>query len=150
MYSFNDLDDINEQLIPLKIIADKELASVRGLNGLVYTPHFDAYMTVCIKRAKILVFLKNNGLMPLSIVELVSTELEQLYKRAQNNAVVEYKGNSYQRRFTPLKLSKSGKNVQKWAKFWLLQQDNGDIDSDWEQQIKEIWPQYFLIRSILI
>ncbi|WOH36221.1 hypothetical protein RI844_12655 [Thalassotalea fonticola] len=150
MYSFNDLDDINEQLIPLKIMADKELASVRGLNGLVFTPHFDEYMKVCIKKAEILRFLKNTNLMPLSPVEVISADLEQLYKRTQNNAVVEYKGNSYQRRFTPLKLSKSGKNVQKWAKFWLLQQDNGDINSDWEQQIKEIWPQYFLIRSILI
>ena len=39
-----DLTDINLELEPLKALADRELASIYGLTGMVYTPHIDAYM----------------------------------------------------------------------------------------------------------
>ena len=144
----SELNDINNEIIPLKEMADRETASIYGLTGMVYTPHIDAYMQVSIKKAEILASLKRQKLLPLSEVELISTALDTVYKRAKNNAVVEYKGNIYQRRFSPLKLSKSGKIVQKWAKFWLLQQSNDKIDPHWESQVREIWPTYFLIRTI--
>ena len=86
--------------------------------------------------------------MPLSEVELITTALDSLHKRAKNNAIVEYKGNNYQRRFSPLKLSKSGKSVQKWAKFWLLLLSDEKINPCWNNQVREIWPTYFLIRTV--
>jgi hypothetical protein len=148
LHLISELNEINEEIIPLKKIADKELASIYGLTGMVYTPHLDVYMQASIKRAAILVCLKKQGLIPVSEVELISAALDSLHNRVKNNASVEYKGNNYQRRFLPLKLSKSGKNVQKWAKFWLLQLPDGKVDPYWERQVREIWPAYFLIRKV--
>lgn len=148
LHVINESDEINNKLIPLKEIADRELLSIYGLTGMVYTPHLDAYMHVSIKKAEILACLKRQKILPLSEVELISIALDNMHKRAPNNAIVNYKGNNYQRRFSPLKLSKSGKIVQKWAKFWLLQLSDEKIDPDWESQVREIWPTYFLIRTI--
>lgn len=144
----SELNDINNELIPLKEMADRELISIYGLTGMVYTPHIDAYMQVSIKKAEILACLKRQKILPLSEVELITMALDNMYKRARSNDIVDYKGNNYQRRFSPLKLSKSGKIVQKWAKFWLLQLSDEKIDPDWESQVREIWPTYFLIRTI--
>lgn len=148
LYVMRDLTDINQELLPLKALADRELASIYGLTGKVYTPHIDAYMLVSIKKAEILASLKTQGYLPLSEVEVITAALDLLHKRARNNAVFEYQGNEYKRRFLPLKLSKSGKNVQKWAKFWLLQLPNGKVDPQWEREVREIWPSYFLIRTV--
>ena len=144
----SELNDINNELIPLKEMADRELISIYGLTGMVYTPHKDAYIQVSIKKAEILACLKRQKILPLSEVELITMALDNMYKRARSNDIVDYKGNNYQRRFSPLKLSKSGKIVQKWAKFWLLQLSDEKIDPDWESQVREIWPTYFLIRTI--
>lgn len=144
----SELDEINNELVPLKEMADRELISIYGLTGMVYTPHLDAYMQVSIKKAEILACLKRQKILPLSEVELISIALDNMYKRAKSNDIVDYKGNNYQRRFSPLKLSKSGKIVQKWAKFWLLQLSDEKTDPDWESQVREIWPTYFLIRTI--
>jgi hypothetical protein len=114
----------------------------------VYTPHIDVYMQVSIKKAEILSCLKSQQLLPVSEVELITAELDILHKRARSNAVFEYQGKQYKRRFSPLKLSKSGKNVQRWAKFWLLELPNGKVDPNWERQVREIWPSYFVIRTI--
>lgn len=134
--------------MPLKDLADRELASIRGLTGMVYTPYLDDYMQVAIKKAEIVSCLKNQKLLPLSEVEVIHTALNTLYSRARTRSVVEYQGRNYERRFLPLKLSKSGKNVQKWAKVWLLLDDNGRAVPAWESQVREIWPTYYLIRSI--
>lgn len=144
----SELDDINNQLIPLKELADRERVSIYGLTGMVYTPHIDTYMALAVKKSEILACLKKQKILPLSEVELTTTVLNSLYSRAKHNSVVEYQGNNYQRRFTPLRLSKSGKIVHKWAKFWLLQLSNEKMDPNWEKQVREIWPSYFLIRAI--
>ncbi|MGB2740184.1 MAG: hypothetical protein WBC60_06455 [Cognaticolwellia sp.] len=148
LHVMSDLTQVNQELEPLKALADRELASIYGLTGRVYTPHIDEYMQVSIKKAAILTSLKEQGYIPLSEVEVISAELDLLHKRARSNAVFEYNGNQYKRRFSPLKLSKSGKNVQKWAKFWLLLLPNGNVDPRWEREVREIWPSYFLIRTI--
>lgn len=155
MSKFNDkslllskLSDINSELIPLKEIADREVASISGLQGMVYTPHLDAYMSVCIKKAELLALLKTQNILPLSEVEVISAALDKLFKRAKNHSVVEYNGAHYERRFLPLKLTKSGKNVQRWAKVWLLQLPNGNPDPRWESLVREIWPRYYLIRTV--
>ncbi len=148
LHNISELYDINEQITPLKVLADRERASIYGLTGMVYTPHIDDYMQASIKKAEILACLKKQGIMELTEVELISTALDFLHKRAKNNTVVEYDGNNYQRRFSPLKLSKSGKIVRTWAKYWLLQLPSGRVDPKWESQVREIWPSYFLIRAI--
>ena len=148
LHVLSELYDINHQLMPLKDLADRELASIRGLTGMVYTPYLDDYMQVAIKKAEIVSCLKNQKLLPLSEVEVIHTALNALYSRARTRSVVEYQGRNYERRFLPLKLSKSGKNVQKWAKVWLLLDDNGRVVPAWESQVREIWPTYYLIRSI--
>ena len=148
LHSISELHDINELIIPLKALADRERAAIYGLTGMVYTPHIDDYMQASIKKAEILACLKKQGLLALSEVEVISSALDFLHKRARNNAVVEYDGNAYQRRFSPLKLSKSGKVVRTWAKYWLLQLPSGRVDPKWESQVREIWPTYFLIRTV--
>lgn len=148
LHNIGELYDINEKIIPLKALADRERTSIYGLTGMVYTPHIDDYMQASIKKAEILACLKKQGIIPLTEVELISTALDFLHKRAKNNAVVEYDGNSYQRRFSPLKLSKSGKVVRTWARYWFLQLPSGRVDPKWESQVREIWPTYFLIRAI--
>lgn len=147
-YVLSELNDINNELIPLKEMADRELAAIYGLTGMVYTPHLDAYMQVCLKKAEILASLKKQSILPLSEVELVSTALDTMHKRAKNRTVVEYEGEHYQRRFLPLKLSKSGKSIQKWARVWFLLYPDRNVDPHWESQVRELWPSYFLIRTI--
>ena len=148
LHVISELTDINNELIPLKEMADREFTATYGLTGMVYRPHLDAYMQVCVKKAEILACLKKQRILPLSKVELISATLDSLHKRAKSHAIIEYEGNHYQRIFLPLKLSKSGKIVQKWAKIWLLQQIDGKVDSTWEDEVKEIWPTYFLIRIV--
>ena len=148
LHNISELYDINEKISPLKALADRERASIYGLTGMVYTPHIDDYIQVRIKKAEILACLKKQGLMDFTEVELISTALDFLHKRAKNNTVVEYDGNNYQRRFSPLKLSKSGKVVRTWARYWLLQLPSGRVDPEWESQVREIWPTYFLIQSV--
>lgn len=147
-HSINELNDINAELVPLKALADRELVSIYGLTGMLYTPHIDTYMQVCIKKATISACLKKQGILPLSAVEQISTNLDKLHKGVRNNTVVEYEGSHYVRRVSPLKLSKSGKTVQRWAKFWLLRLPNGGIEPCWESQVREIWPTYFVIRDV--
>ena len=115
---------------------------------MVYTPHIDDFMQASIKKAAILASLKTQGLMALTEVELITAALDGLHKRARNNVVVEYEGKSYQRRFSPLKLSKSGKVVRTWARYWLLQLPNERADPNWESQVRELWPSYFLIGRV--
>lgn len=146
--SISELNTINDALVPLKKLADKELASIYGLTGKVYTPHLDTYMQAAIEKSAILACLKRQKLISVSEVEVINETLDFLHKSVKNKAVVEYNGNSYERRFTPLKLSKSGKSVQKWAKFWLLHTANGNVDPFWESEVREIWPTYFLIRTV--
>lgn len=148
LHFINELHDINEKIIPLKALADRERKAIYGLTGMVYTPYIDDYMQVSIKKSEILACLKTQGLLALSEVEVISSTLDFLHKRAKNNVVVEHDGNAYQRRFSPLKLSKSGKVVRKWARYWLLQLPSGRVDPKWESQVREIWPTYFLIRAI--
>mgnify|MGYP006970137873 CR=1 FL=1 len=144
----SELIAIDIELVPLKKLANKELASIYGLTGKVYTPHIDAYMQASIKKAAILACLKNQGILAITEVERITAILDCLHKKEKNNAIVEYNGQHYKRQFSPLKLSKSGKVVQKWAKFWLLQCSDNRSDPIWEKQVREIWPSYFLIRTL--
>jgi len=85
----SELFDVNCELIPLKEMADRELTSIRGLTGMVYRPHLEAYMQVCVKKAEILACLKRQNILPLSKVELISYTLDNLHKRARSHAIIE-------------------------------------------------------------
>lgn len=146
MYSIDDLNNINTELLPLKAIAERERKSIYGLTGKIYTPHIDVCTQVSIKKAQILLYLKKKGDIAFSDVELISEKLDISHNRAKNHAVVEHEGVNYERRFSPLKLSKSGKIVRKWAKYWLRHENNGEVDRQWENNVKEIWPEYFCIN----
>lgn len=148
MYTLDDLTHINTELQPLKILADRELQSIYGLTGKVYTPHIDVYTGVSLKKAAILFDLKTRGVIPFSDVEIISAKLKVLHPRARSNGIVEYDNQNYTCKYSPLKLSKSGKSVRKWAKYWLLKNADGTLNSDWKAQVKEIWPEYFVIRSV--
>jgi hypothetical protein len=148
MFSINDLDSINKELQPLQILADRELRSIYGLSGQVYTPHIDTHNALCLKKAGILLNLKNNGLMPFTEVEIISEQLMILHRQVKNYEIVEYDGHTYECRYSPLKLSKSGKSVRKWAKYWLRQLADGTTDNQWKNLVKEIWPEYFFIRKV--
>jgi|TARA_B110000091_G_scaffold54338_1_gene59636 hypothetical protein len=147
MFTINDLDSINKELQPLRVLADRELRSIYGLTGEVYTPHINNHTQVCIKKACILSDLKNNGIIPFSEVEIISEKLMILHQKVKNHQIVEYNGHSYKCRYSPLKLSKSGKSVRKWAKYWLRLLVNGQTDDQWENLVKEIWPEYFIIKN---
>lgn len=150
MYSLDDLNAINLELEPLKELADRELRSLYGLKGKMYTPHIDTYNTVCLKRATISSHLKSTGVIPVTEVETISAALKLLHRRAKSRDIVEYDGNQYECCFSPLKMSKTGKIVRKWAKFWLKKSANGETDQDWERQVREIWPENFTIRNLEI
>ena len=147
MYSVSDLNNINDEIRPLKELADRELKSIYGLSGEVYTPHIDTYNDVSLRRAKILFGLKSNGVIPFSEVETISAKLMILYRKAKKCEVVEYNGYNYECQFSPLKLSKTGKVVRKWAKYFLKKTANGQTDEEWENQVREIWPENFIIRN---
>jgi hypothetical protein len=147
MFSINDLDNINKELQPLKILADRELSSIYGLSGEVYTPHIDVHTEMCVKKAGILIYLKNNGLIPFTEVEIISEKLMISHQKVKNHQIVEYDGYSYKCRYSPLKLSKTGKSVRKWSKYWLRLLNNGQTDDQWENLVKEIWPEYFIIKN---
>jgi len=147
MYSVSDLNNINDEIRPLKELSDRELQSIYGLSGEVYTPHIDTYNKVSIKKAKILSYLKKNGVLPFTEVETISAKLMVLHRKAKNGEVVEYDGYNYECQFSPLKLSKTGKVVRKWAKYWLKKTANDETDKEWENHVREIWPENFTIRN---
>jgi len=147
MYSVNDLNNINDEIRPLKELADRELKSIYGLSGEVYTPHIDAFNEVSLRRAKILFSLKSNGIIPFSEVETISAKLMVLHCKVKSCEIVELDGNNYECQFSPLKLSKTGRVVRKWAKYFLKKTADGQRDEEWEKQVREIWPENFIIRS---
>ncbi len=46
-------------------------------------------------------------------------QLDKRYPKAESRQIVEFEGRRYQRRFTPVSKSLSGKTVKEWAKSWL-------------------------------
>ena len=70
------------------------------------------------KLAEIIAYLRANGTMPKTRHELLEERLDLLYPEAVSREIVDYEGQRYQRRFTPLKRGKGG-GVVKWEKSWL-------------------------------
>jgi hypothetical protein len=82
----------------------------------------DKYRTpVSEARAKVATIeasLKAAGLIPLSEHEQLERTLDTLYPKAASRQVVEHEGNRYQKYFTPVSKSLSGKTVKAWNQGW--------------------------------
>lgn len=74
------------------------------------------------KTALILADLKARGAIPLTDQEQLEKTLDQLHPDARSKEIVEYEGLRYQRRFSPVSKSLSGKTVKAWNKSWQLVQ----------------------------
>lgn len=63
-------------------------------------------------------YLKGAGVLELTEIEKLETELDGAFPNAQSKEVVEYNGKKYRRRFCPLEKSRSQKTVTEWGKSW--------------------------------
>ena len=70
------------------------------------------------KVAIILADLKASGAIPLTDHEQLEKTLDRLHPDAQSKEIVEYEGLRYQRRFSPVSKSLSGKTVKAWNRSW--------------------------------
>ena len=78
LHYITELYDINEKIIPLKSLAERDRASIYGLTGMVYTPYIYDYMKLCVKKAAILACLKKQG-----IIEISEVKIAQKFFRLQ-------------------------------------------------------------------
>jgi hypothetical protein len=67
--------------------------------------------------------LKEAGVLPKTKHEKLESILDRMFPNARSKEIVEYEGNRYQRRFTPLERSRSKKSVTAWDKSWAKVQD---------------------------
>jgi hypothetical protein len=63
--------------------------------------------------------LKADGVIPKSEHEQLESTLDRMFPNARSMEIVEYEGQKYQRRFTPLERSRSRKSVTVWDKSWV-------------------------------
>ncbi|EKC5521520.1 TPA: hypothetical protein ACPVW6_004210 [Vibrio parahaemolyticus] len=64
--------------------------------------------------------LKASGVLERSEQENLEVRLDRQFPNAQSKEIVEFEGKKYQRRFYPLRKSRSRKSVTKWGKSWDL------------------------------
>ncbi len=62
--------------------------------------------------------LKEHGLLEATEHELASFALERGHRYAKSGEIVEYNGNLYRRRYSPLSYSRSRKTVTRWGRYW--------------------------------
>ncbi len=62
--------------------------------------------------------LKASGVLERSEKEKLEVNLDAAFPNAQSKQIVEFEGKKYQRRFYPLRRSRSGKSVVEWGKTW--------------------------------
>lgn len=63
-------------------------------------------------------YLKDVGTLERTEKEKLEREIDRMFSNAQNKEFVEYNGKKYQRRYSPLEKSRSGKTVKEWSKSW--------------------------------
>lgn len=62
--------------------------------------------------------LKEDGTIQMSAHEKLEQTLDRLFPDANSKEIVEYEGQKYQRRYTPIERSRSRKSVTVWGKSW--------------------------------
>jgi hypothetical protein len=72
-----------------------------------------------VKLREIEQYLKSSGLLVMNDNEKLEAELDDQFPKATRKQIVEYKGKSYQRIFSPLEKSRSRKTVTEWGKTWI-------------------------------
>lgn len=63
--------------------------------------------------------LKASGEIPLTDHEVLERDLDRAFPEARSREIVEHEGKRYQRRFSPVSKSLSGKTVKAWHKSWV-------------------------------
>lgn len=69
---------------------------------------------------------KERGLLPLSEAEKLWKRLDAAYPDSPSRLIVEFEGAHYQRKYSPVSRSLSGKSVKDWRKSWVLLADDSD------------------------
>lgn len=64
-------------------------------------------------------YLKSNGVIAYTKDELANESLNSKYPNAKSRDVQQFNGVRYQKRFFPVKKSKSGKTVKEWRTAWI-------------------------------
>jgi hypothetical protein len=67
--------------------------------------------------------LKRSGAIPLTPQESLEKAIDAAHPKAQSRDIVTFEGKRYQRIFTPIQKSRSGKSVTLWDKEWRLLPD---------------------------
>jgi len=99
-----------------------------------------------VEKALLVRKLKSNGQLPFSEMDLVLDELNDSYADIKSGETIEYKGQAYLRRFQPIELSPTGKSVKKYWGYWLKLNPRGNIDEDWQEDLKDEWADKFQIQ----
>lgn len=69
---------------------------------------------------------KQQGLIELSEEEVLWSRIDAAYPYASSRQVVEFEGVCYQRRFSPVSTSRSGKTVKAWRASWVRLAEDSD------------------------
>lgn len=63
--------------------------------------------------------LKDTGVLPRTAQEQRDAALDKAYPNALTRQIVEWEGQRFQKRYTPVATSRSGKTVLEWKGFWV-------------------------------
>jgi hypothetical protein len=116
MYTLDDLRQAEEQLA---LLEERGIGSDRHSNP--------DYGRGAINDARFLARHIRQELMSAGLIprppktdqDLLCEELDKRFPNARSREVVEYNGKRYIRRFTPLRVSRSGKTVMEWHRSWV-------------------------------
>lgn len=112
MYTPQDLDRAREELFQIQ----ERSANYSGNNPNKY----QADIKTASKQVRdIEQDLKTAGDISSSEHEQIEQKLDCLHPNAQSKEIVEHNGRRYQRWFSPLKRSRSGKSVTEWSRSWV-------------------------------
>ena len=113
MYTIEDFDRANQALA----LVEKALANYDGGNPRKHQSEFERLSA---EVARIDRALKLSGQLPSTEAEKLQFELDRRYPGSNSGRVVEFEGQRYVRRYSPLHASLSGKTVHAWEGWWEL------------------------------
>lgn len=110
-YTLEDLEEARRKL---------EAASDRAANHRANNPDFgQADIRAARRMVEIITAeLKMTGVLPLTDQEKLERQLDSRFPNARSRDIVEHDGKRYQLRFQPAQMSRSGKTVMEWHRWW--------------------------------
>jgi hypothetical protein len=108
------LEDLN------KAKEDFRVADARAENSNRNNPEFgQADIRAAQDRVEIITAeLKRLGLLPKTEKEKLEDAIDAQFLNAKSKQIVEYEGKRYRLKFAPARMSRSGKTVTKWSRWW--------------------------------